>query len=58
MDSAGASAGRVERKAYVKPVLATHGSVQQLTEGGHKGPDCGSNLHYHPGPIGGKLFDL
>jgi hypothetical protein len=54
----GADAGRAHRKAYVKPVLETHGSVQQLTQSTHKGSDCGSNMHYRPGPIGGKFFDL
>lgn len=26
---------QADKKPYVKPMLATHGSVQQLTEGGH-----------------------
>ena len=36
------------KKTYVKPELATHGSVQQLTEGAHRehhgSHDCGSNI--------------
>jgi hypothetical protein len=46
------------KKNYVKPQLATHGSVQQLTEGakdhGHK--DCGSSIKLPIGK-GGWKFD-
>ena len=44
------------RAQYVKPVLATHGSVQQLTEGGHhSGRDSGSNIKFRP--LGDKILD-
>ena len=33
------SRARAEKRAYIKPVLVTHGSVQQLTEGGHHSDD-------------------
>jgi len=53
----GFGAGKME---YVKPMLATHGSVQQLTEGGHKSDhgsrDSGSNISFKPDSIGGNLF--
>lgn len=47
------------KRAYAKPILSTHGSVQQLTEGGHKechGPEVGSNLQFKPSPVGKSIF--
>ena len=53
--------GRAGKRAYVKPLLATHGTVEQMTLGGHKSdphsPDSGSNIRFKPGPFGGNLFD-
>ncbi len=48
------------KKAYVKPQLATHGTVQKLTEGGHgvscepKEHECGSHIRFpkHGGHCG------
>lgn len=51
---------RAGKLVYVKPLLATHGAVAELTLGGHKSDpyshDAGSNIQFRPGPIDGKLF--
>ena len=51
------------KKTYVKPQLATHGSVQQMTEGGHKhkdkdhGHDSGSSIQLPLGMVGWSSGD-
>jgi hypothetical protein len=47
------------KKPYAKPHLATHGSVQKLTEkvnplAGHSPADCGSNVRF---PVLGQGHD-
>ncbi len=46
------------KKPYVKPCLATHGSVQKLTEklapSFHSNHDCGSNVRF---PVFGSHSD-